>query len=285
MSELWSKGSAENISDVSDVKEDTFWNRKSQAEIGEAKEAQEIGEEFYRNSVEHIYRDEHKYMPPETIERLKKGPDSLKIKPYVEDSGILGGHYNHAGYSEINVYNVSNEQMERTMYHEVNHFASFNKEIPIDRGTGRECLSKISGVRTTEVYLSEDGEIGGIIDDSHRGMNEGITQMFTYRHLGEVSPEKELDARREDCYGNATVLCEALRDAVGEEVIKKAYYSGDIQGLRDVIDRHAGPNSFERLSKDMDRATYNDDYAVRIEAMRDAQSILADVWEGAGRNA
>lgn len=259
-----------------------LWSLENK-EVDDINECQELSQEMYHQAIEHIYFSEGGYMPRDTLERIKKGPDVINITPYKEGSGTVGCFYFHNGYSTIEVSNISKDQMERTMQHEVNHFSSFNREVPFER-SDREYVLKACGVRRTEVRLTEDGEIGGILEDKYRGMNEGITSMFTHRQLGEISPEKEIAARRENGYESATILCEGLRDAIGEDTIKEAYYGGDLEQLRNVIDINAGIDSFERLARDMDRVTYSSDYAIRIESMKEAQEILARVWEGVHNN-
>lgn len=246
-------------------------------------ECPELSKKMYNQAIEHIYASEGEYMPRDTLERIRKGPDVVSIIQYKEGSGTVGSFYFHNGHSEIEVSNISKEQMERTMQHEVNHFSSFNREVPSER-SNNEFIIKACGVRRTEIRLTDDGEIGGILDDKYRGMNEGITSMFTHRQLGEISPDKEIAARRENGYESATILCEGLRDAIGESTIKEAYYGGNLEKLQNIVDTFAGIDSFERLAKDMDRVTYSSDYAVRIESMKEAQEILAKVWEGVQNN-
>lgn len=252
-------------------------------EVEGVNECPELSQKIYNKAIEHIYSSEGDYMPKDTLERIKKGPDVVRITQYEEGSGTVGSFYFHNGYSEIEISNISKEQMERTMQHEVNHFSSFNREVLIERNN-REYVLKACGVRRTEVRLTDDGEIGGILEDKYRGMNEGITSMLTHRQLGEISLEKETAARRENGYQSATILCEGLRDAIGENTIKEAYYSGDLEKLRNIVDTHAGVDSFERLAKDMDKVTYSSDYAIRIESMKEAQKILAKLWEGVQNN-
>ena len=64
--------------------------------------------------------------------------------------------------------------------------------------------------------------------------------------------------------------------------MKEAYYGGNLQGLEAKVDALAGEKGYESLRDCLDR-TLSKDYAERVEAMKDAQAILAKMYEEGGK--
>lgn len=72
------------------------------------------------------------------------------------------------------------------------------------------------GTRQASWFKSDkNGEISNYAEKG-RGMNEGITTMYTNRELAKISQERALAAQRQQIYGHATDLCTALEGQVGE---------------------------------------------------------------------
>lgn len=235
-------------------------------------------ETIYNFTVCDIMAREKNYFNENTFKRIEQGIDSVQILPYQDREGILGSYSYHNGESRIRVFGKSFDQIERTIRHETNHFLSYNEEIKGENSSHE--LIKACGVRRTKLFLDEERGIERISEDENRGMNEGITTMFTNAQLASLDYEKGICASRENGYKSTTELCTSMCGILGEEIVKKAYYGGNLELLRDEVNRKAGANVFEVLSKDMDKVTYSKDREERIEAMHEAQDILAEMWKG-----
>jgi len=242
--------------------------------------AQTLVEKVHERAKGQIIEKYGKYMPDESKERIKEGVSSIEATEYdITDDSIGWFRYNN-GKSQISISILDEDQIERTTQHETNHFASYNKEITnqlYGEETGIEVRKK-SGIHELRYKENHDGDI---IEyrDINRGFNEGITQMFTVDQLSDLDPIKGEMAYQQNGYKSATELAGQLKEILGTDIIAKAYYGGEVDGLRARIDKLAGIGSFDRLSKNMDRVTYSRDYVDRWEAMSEAQNILADMYE------
>lgn len=258
---------------------ENFWFKNNEIEEKlSIDEAQKYVEEVYERSLQQIVEMNDTYLPMESKERIYDGIDSIEAVKYDPSNVTIGSFTYHNGLCCIEICNINKEQMERTIQHETNHFVSYNKELqnPVEEGIK---FHKISGIHKSEFLTDEKGRIIEFKDE-HRGFNEGITQMYTNRQLEMLEKKKGENALRQNGYQMATELSVQLERIVGEEMVAKAYYGGNMSGLENRINELAGVGAFERLSKDMDKVTYSRDFVARIEAMRDAQELLADISEG-----
>lgn len=262
-----------------------FWFNKRETDEGFTIEKGEvIAGETYNRAVEQVMELHGDDMPPESIERLERGVESLDVIDPRKDSVNIGSFSYHNGESRIIVCAIDESQVERTTQHEVNHFASFNKEeVLVDTPELDEKHTlKVSGIHNLEYWENSDGEITRF-RDLNRGFNEGITQLYTIRQLEKIDPQKSVEASRQNGYMFATELAEQVENTVGPEVIRRAYYGGDLTSLEQKLDFLGGDGTFERLSKCMDKVTYSRDYTERIWSMREAHEILASIMEGGKR--
>ena len=94
--------------------------------------------------------------------------------------------------------------------------------------------------------------------------------------MTELSKEKGEAAERQQIYAHATELCSQLEDIVGQDTLKEAYYGGNLQALQEKVDALAGEKGYEALQDCLDR-TLSKDPAERVEAMKEAQNILAKI--------
>ncbi len=261
---------------------DGFWfNKRETTEGFSIEKGEVIAGETYNRAVEQVMELHGDDMPPESIERLERGVESLDVIDPRKDSVNIGSFSYHNGESRIIVCAIDESQVERTTQHEVNHFASFNREEVITDDLERESthIVKISGIHNVEYWENSKGEITQF-KDLNRGFNEGITQLYTIKQLEKISPEKGIQARRQNGYMLATELAEQVEDAVGSDTLCKAYYGGELSALEEKLDSLGGIGTFERLSRCMDKVTYSRDYSERILSMRDANEILASLMEG-----
>lgn len=238
--------------------------------------------EFYHNrSKEQILELHGAYISDESYERIENGVDYIEAVRYNPDETCIGSFYYHNGETHISVCNIDPEQLESTTQHETNHFMSFNierQELVDDTSMDRKYYKK-SGIHESEYIVDQKNHIKEV-KDLNRGFNEGITQMYTNRQLGEIAQYKGELAARQNGYQFATELSEQVEDILGKDFIAKAYYGGELGQLKEEINRLGGKGSFERLSKDMDKAVFSSDYVTRLEAMKDAQELMAAMSEG-----
>lgn len=243
--------------------------------------AQENIEFFHNRSKEQILELHGEFISGESYDRIIKGVDSIRAVKYNQNKSSIGAFYYHNGETNIEVCNLDREQLERTTQHETNHFMSFNKETQqfIDYESLERKCNKISGIHECEFVVDSKDNICEF-KDLNRGFNEGITQMYTNRQLEAIAPYKGELSARQNGYQYATELSEQVEGIVGPEMIAKAYYGGELKPLEEKINQLGGKGSFARFSKDIDVVTYSIDYVERLQAMRDAQGILASMSEG-----
>ena len=243
--------------------------------------AEVVAKETYNRAISQVIEMHGDYLPTESVDRIQQGVESLDVINPIEDSVNIGSFSYHGGRSYIVVCAIDERQVERTTQHEVNHFASFNREevISYDAEGDLTHIKKVSGIHNMEYWENPKGEITSF-KDLNRGFNEGITQLYTIRQLENIDPEKGIEAARQNGYLFATELAEQVEEVVGKEVMQKAYYGGDFAALKNRLESAGGVGSFDRLSRCMDTVTYSRDYSERIWAMKEAHEILASAMGG-----
>lgn len=244
--------------------------------------AQKSIENYHHKSIAQILEENGKYMSELDRERVAQGVDSIKVVEHNPARGCTGFYLRMNGKSSIEVSAINKLQMERTTKHETNHFASKNREIIVPQ-PDKKGYTVYQTVGTRQASWFHSNETGKDSDFSSkgRGLNEGLTTMYTCQQLAELSKEKGEMAARQGVYAHATELCNQLENIVGKETLKEAYYGGDLKGLSEKVDSLAGEKSFEKLRDCMDR-TLSKDYSERVTAMKEAQSILAKMYERKG---
>lgn len=244
--------------------------------------AQKSIEAYYDQSVRQILETNGKYMSEADKARIARGVDGITAIEYNPSAGYSGLYSMENGKGSIEIVALDQMQMERSTKHETNHFASKNSEIAIpDINRNGYTVYRTVGVRQSRWFHSNETGIDSEYVSKGRGLNEGITTLYTNQQLAEISKEKGEAAVRQGIYYHATELCGQLERIVGSDTMKKAYYGGNIEGLKEKVDSLAGENGFENLRDCIDR-TISPDYAERVEAMKEAQKILAKMYENGG---
>lgn len=169
--------------------------------------------------------------------------------------------------------------MERTTKHETNHFASKNREIIVPMpDKGGHMVYQTVGIRHTSWFHNNaTGENSGF-ETKGRGLNEGMTTMYANEQLTAMSKEKGEAAEREGVYSHATEVCKQLQETMGKDALGDAYYGGKTMALQEKMDAIGGKGTFEAFQNSMDK-TISKDYAERVQGMREAQEILAQLNE------
>lgn len=244
-------------------------------------QAQQSVENYHQQSLGQIVEINGQFIPDSQKERIGNGVQDIKAVEYNPESSVTGSFTFHNNKSSIRVSNINEMQMERTTKHETNHFTSFNREIIVPGEKGYT-VYKTSGVRQSSYFHPTQGpEIP--LSSKNRGMNEGITTMYTNQQLEAIDPAKGAEAARQTGYAHATELSQELESIVGRETVAQAYYGGNMAALEGKVNALGGEKAFENLSRCMDTVTYSKDYAERMSAMREAQDILATMSERQGK--
>jgi len=85
-----------------------------------------------------------------------------------------------------------------------------------------------------------------------KNMIEGTTEYFT---------RKETDGRginRSGIYDEEMSTISALADVVGDDVLEQAYFSGDVDGLKEAVDKKVGQGGFDKFQKAMSAGDFDD---------------------------
>lgn len=169
--------------------------------------------------------------------------------------------------------------MERTTKHETNHFASKNREIIVpmpDRG-GHMFYQTVGMRHSSWFHNNATGENSGF--ETHgKGLNEGMTTMYTNEQLYALSQEKGEVAERQAIYSHATEVCKQFQEIMGKDALGDAYYGGKTMALQEMMDAMGGKGTFEQFQSSMDK-TISKDYAEKVQGMKEAQEILAKLDE------
>lgn len=243
--------------------------------------AQQSVENYHQQSLEQIMEMNGQFIPDSQKERIGNGVQDIKAVEYNPESRVTGSFAFHNNQNSIRVSNINETQMERTTKHETNHFTSFNREIIVPGEKGYT-VYKTSGVRQSSCFHPTQGqEIP--LSSKNRGMNEGITTMYTNQQLEAIDPAKAAEAARQTGYVHATELAQEIESIVGKDTLAQAYYGGNMAELEGKVNELGGEKAFENLSRCMDTVTYTTDPAERMSAMREAQDILATMSERQGK--
>lgn len=240
--------------------------------------AQKSVESYHEQSVRQILEMNGKYMSETDKARIAKGADRIEAVAYDPMRGRTGGYLFANGTGSIEVSAIDQQQMERSTKHETNHFASMNREIIVPQ-PDKKGYTVYRTIGTRQESWFHSNEIGGNYNyiSKGRGMNEGLTTMYTNEQLTELSEEKGLAAKRQAIYSHASEVCGQLEKIVGEDALKEAYYGGDLMGLETKVDELAGKNGYKELRDCLDR-TISKEYGERVQAMKEAQEILARMY-------
>ena len=237
--------------------------------------AQKSVESNFQDSLKQILDLNSKYINEADRDRIKDGSITLIGTKGSIYSGRRGSYSYHNGNSKITVLGINERQIERTVQHETNHLVSNkNREIlvPDPQNQGYTVYKTVGTRQSSWFHNNRTGEILNYTEKG-RGLNEGLTTMFTNEQLGQKSPEKGIAAKQENIYPHATELAQQLQELLGQDTLKEAYYGGNLARLEAEVDKLAGEKGYEQLRDCMDR-TLSSNRVERVQAMKDAQRIL-----------
>ena len=166
------------------------------------------------------------------------------------DPNVLG-HCDAEG--NIFMKEVSEERISHVSTHETLHLCA-DREVN-DTPYGGETI--IGGVH--EIELSTEGTV---VRDESRGINEGLTELYTIRELesrGEVDAAYSFEA-----YSESRMWAQRLEELVGKERLEGAYFGGDREGLKQEVIRlsDGDEEAWTRFSENIDKVEYSGDARV-----------------------
>ena len=238
-------------------------------------------EAIHRSALENILEEDGRYISPADRDRIGSGPSEISVVASIAPD-VTGGYHFGSDSSSIKVVSFSEMQQERSTIHETHHFASCNREIciPEPGKNGYRVVNTVGTRQASWFHSCQTGENYNYTEHG-RGLNEGITTLFTNQSLYRISAEKGKAAEQQQIYGNAVDLVGSLAEIVGEEPVKQAYYGGNCSPLEKAVDRLAGEKQYLCLRDCLDRSI-SDSWADRAEATRQARDILAAMSERKG---
>lgn len=168
--------------------------------------------------------------------------------------------------------------MRHTTTHETMHSLSYQKRF-YEQGNGRwgeiehiDCSKKKdrSGIREITYDESE-----GKVEDANRRLNEGITEMYTLREIMDRGEVPGLQS-----YTKEVGWAMQLEECVGAETLSRAYFGGDLDGLRSAVNELGEDDStWDGLSSGMDRHAQLEQSVARYLEMGDFDAAKAFAME------
>jgi len=176
-------------------------------------------------------------------------------------------------------------RLKHTSTHETMHDLSYQHEnsqvqaFESDRGDMAIVSTKdlTSGIhKIEETFRVTDGTSDRLeIKHYNRYLNEGITEMYTLEEMHQRGEYPDFDSYTQE-YGWAA----NLREIAGDEHVAKAYFGGDIKGLKRRVDDMGGrPGTWEALNHNIDAYRSTGDIRFK-EAADEIIDRLHDAKEG-----
>ncbi len=243
--------------------------RSSETVLTRETSAQEISEDTFEKTIEHVTGEFGDIMPESQLVRIDiesenykptvLSPEAYSARFPEADPSVLG-HYDAEG--RIFLKEGNQETVNHVATHEAMHLTSF-KELD-DSNAHREVYR--SGIR--EVVYNEYG----VAENNNQALNEGITELYAVREMqrrGEMTSIEAVSA-----YPEAQQKAYELQGIVGSETIQKAYFGGDIESLKAEVSRlnYGDETAWERYSRNIDILEYGTD-ADEIQNARWALTI------------
>lgn len=168
--------------------------------------------------------------------------NTVEIKPGTEfDDNSQYGYYDWYSSGKLVVNQDAGGTVE-TLVHEGLHMVTDNGDETKPDG------ELIHHLGVEEVSLDPDsGEIQAV---NNLGLNEGITEMFTRQSAKNMGVDDISIA-----YPAEVEVAESLSNLAGKDVVKEAYFTNDVEGLRTSVDSKLGQGAFDTINIFMDYST------------------------------
>lgn len=233
-------------------------------------DGQTLAEDAHDRTKEDMLRLHGGRMTEEQVAYLQSAETKGALKVYSAkeykalfpemDDNVLG-HCDALG--RICIKNVSKGTVSHISTHETMHLCA-NRELQANESGG---FQSISGVH--DVAVSSDDEV---LWDKNRGINEGITEMYTLRELtarGESQAAESVNA-----YSEARIWAERLENLVGPDAVADAYFDHGGEKLQEEISRldPEHENAWDHFSSNVDKLEYGATQDEMEEAYQDLTS-------------
>lgn len=193
---------------------------------------------------------------------------SYSEKDYTE----LYGHNSLAHHElEDNSIHIINENKEVAMHssaHELFHASAYQNHT-IDSNEEGIVETYKSGVLEIHQLYDENGNKIAV-EETGRGLNEGMTEMFTIGYLdgkGEYEASMSINSYQEN-----VSIAKQLNELVGEDIMCEAYFNGDKESLANEVNMYAkNDQAFQELNQQLDIINNS-----KIQAEREAALARID---------
>lgn len=235
---------------------------KKRFEKFDGKQLSELNEEEKKElidlAVDRLRETYGDVISPERYEKIKNSFAFVEIETVMEDLGkpFESAIYTMGYYSpstdgiKINTYgNRDANDVLETIEHEAIHMMS--KDFKSEYG---------SGVKT----FSQN------VPGYNKGMNEGITQMYTIRNILGLYPEYISNA-----YDVQVSVMQKFEAVYGAEKLKDVYFSNDFDKLRTDYDSVMGKGEFYKFCNLMDKMHEDYDYGRTSSATAKMNQLLS----------
>lgn len=226
---------------------------RPQREVDDKKEISsvEVAQKAYDETIKEINIECEGIIPKEqktriNLEREVHKPIIMTSEEYSErfpeaDPNVLG-HYEANG--QVYMKDGSPETLSHVATHEAMHLTSFKES---NQNTYR------SGLR--EATYNENG----MREEHNRAINEGATELYALREMQRRNEGSSIEAI--SAYPEAQKAASELRDMVGEERMREAYFGGNLEQLKAEVIRlnYGDETAWDRFSKNVDILEYEGD--------------------------
>lgn len=218
----------------------------------------EAAENAFSETLEDVRSRYGASIPESQRARMEAGrenaaPRVMSVREYHEqfpgaDISVLG-HCDSEG--RIYLKEGDDGGIRHVTTHETMHFGSYREVYADPSG---ETVYR-SGLRETRVNGGET------VADQGRGLNEGLTELYTLRTLEARGDTEAAQSFR--AYPEARGYAAALEDAVGSETLERAYFGGELTPLKQEVCRlnYGDEQAWREFSEDVDTVEYSGDAA------------------------
>lgn len=241
---------------ISEAYEEPKFSLRDGDWIYDRESSQEIAEQAHDETKRHMLEEYGQHMSEEQKKLLESEETNRKFNVVSSeeyhkafpntDSNVLG-HCDSEG--NINMKSESSEVVNHVSTHETMHLCA-NRETYYFTEDQSEVI--ISGVH--ETFINEN--MGD--QDYNRGINEGLTEMYTMRELnarGDVLAAYSMDA-----YSEARMWAERLSVVIDEETLDAAYFGEGREALKEEFNQlNNDENAWDDFSRDIDILEYSAD--------------------------